>query len=520
MKSIWTSGAGTIGWLTLAACVQPPAAVEPKTPTTSSAAAPTDTKKESAPVAEATHGETPDAPFRSTLPPEDGELTLKAPKVETFSLKNGMKVMLVERHDLPVINVRVSIKGGHGDYPGISSGLGSSVAAMLEQGTSNRTALQISEEYEALGAQHGVFVGYDAAGGSVKVLSKHIEPALFILNDVLQHPNFPDAEIERMRTRRLTSLLSERNSSEVAANNAVLGMLYGRGHPYGLPQSGRVDEVKKMTRDDMTRAYSMIFNPKNATIVVVGDTTRAGVSAKLERTLGTWRPSKGAITSAMHAPAPPAASNGPRISWVDRPGAPQSQVEVVDIGVPEGGPDRIAISVMNTIFGGSFGHLAMNLRETHAYTYGVRSRFDRRHGAGPMVISSAVASASTAPAIQEIFREVVRMREQDVKTDELANAKEFVKQSIFSNFDTADGVSSALSNLTVYDRPLDDYATLAKRIDAVTTEDVRRVASKYLRPESLRVVVVGDRGKLEAGVVQALRIGPSEARDVYGDVAK
>jgi predicted Zn-dependent peptidase len=460
--------------------------------------------------------ETPDAPFRQTPPPEDGPLVFAPPKIESFRLKNGIRVLLVERHDLPLTSVGVTMRAGAGDFPNIGPGVASFTASMLEQGTTSRDAIQISDQYEEIGARHGVSAGVDSTSASVAVLTRHLDRGLAILSDVLQHPSFPEAEIDRLRARRLGGLTAEKHSPEAIVGNATTAAVYGRAHPYGHTLLGRPDEVKKITRDDLTRAYASLFSPKNASIIVAGDATRASITPLLERAFGSWKAAPGA--AAPHA-VPPAPAGGPRLVWVDRPGSAQSQVRVVvDVALPEGSPDRMPVAVMNAVLGGGLtARLSMNLREAHGYTYGAYSGVSHRRGPGMFSASSGVQSQSTAPAIKEIFHEIGRMRDEEVKAAELADAKEQVRRGHQTPFETLGGVVAALSTIAVYERPLDDYATLPKKIDAVTAADVRRVATKYLRPDAIKVIVVGDRTKLDAAVLEPLKLGPPDLRDEYGD---
>lgn len=459
--------------------------------------------------------ETPDAPFREQMPKPDGSIAFTPPKIESFTLKSGLKVMFVERHDLPVVSVAVVEKGGAGDWrepPGVLAFVG----AMLEQGTKTRTALQLSDEFEEIGAKHGAWVGWDSGGAQVQVLSQNLDRALTLLADVVTNPIFPDAEIERLRARRLAAIQMEKNSPRTIAQNALGPALYGRGHAYGNSLTGREADVKKITKDALLRGYKQEFATHNATIVAAGDVTKSDLQAKLEAAFGAWRAPGGAAPAAAGAPA--AQAGAKRLVIVDRPNAPQSQVLVAETGIPMKAKDRDAVNVMNAILGGVFSsRINMNLREAHAYTYGAGSRFAMRHGAGPFSAGGAIFADKTSPAIGELFKEIGRITSSEVTTDELADAKEHIKLALPGRFETVGEVTDALEELAVYDLPLDEYATLSKRVDAVTAADVKKAAVAHLHPSTLRVVVVGDRKKLETGL-EELKLGAPELRDAFGDL--
>jgi predicted Zn-dependent peptidase len=457
--------------------------------------------------------ETPDAPFREKAPLPGPPVTFVPPKIESFTLNNGMRVLLVERHELPIVDVRLVVKIGAGDVAGEKPGVASFTGAMLEQGTKKRTALQISDDFEAIGAQHAAWVDWDSGNVTMKVLSSDLDKGLDIFADVVTNPTFPDAEIERLRARRLASLAQEKNSPGAMVQNALAAALYGRGHPYGNSLTGRVDDAKALKKADLLRFYRKAFVPQNAAIVVAGDVTRATLAPKLQARFGAW--SGGAPVRPAIPAVPP--SRGARVTLVDRPGAPQSQVILAEPGVPFSSKDRDALWVMNAILGGMFtSRVNLNLREKHAYTYGARTRFSMRHGPGPFTAGGAMVADKTRESVKELLSELERIRAEDVTPEELSDAKENLRLAMPGRFESVSDVTGALADLVVYDLPLDEYATRPARIAAVTAAEVRRVASTYLHPQSIHVIVVGDRKSVEPEL-EILRLGKAEVRDAYGD---
>lgn len=458
---------------------------------------------------------TPDAPFRQQAPAADGKVQFVAPKITEAKLKNGLRVLIVQRRDLPIVSARLVVSAGAGDniyaHPGLMSFLGS----MLEQGTKKRDALQLSDDFEAIGASHGSWIDWDSGGVSLRVLGDRLDAGLELLADVALNPTFPEAEIDRLRTRRIAQIQAEKSSPGSIASNNVAASVFGRAHPYGHSIAGEEADAKKLTRAQLVTAYERLFNPRNAAFVVAGDVTPETLLPKLEATFGGWknRPQ----TATRKAPATPAkVATDKRIVFVDRPGA-QSQIQLVRPGVPYAVKDRDAFIIANAILGGMFSsRVNMNLREKHAYTYGARSYFSMRHGAGPLVVGAAVKTDSTGPAVKEVLTELEGLRRDGPTEEELALAKESIRLAMPGRFESVSDVTGALSDLVVYDLPLDEYEKRPARIEAVTAADVQRVAKDFFDPNHMTVVVVGDKSTV-VPQLEALGLGGIEERDAYGN---
>jgi zinc protease len=457
---------------------------------------------------------TPDASFREQAPAPGPRIAFVPPSIQAFTLKNGIRVLLVERHDLPIVSVRIVVKAGAGDVPSEPPGLLSFLGAMLEQGTKKRSALQISDQFEAIGAIHGAWVDWDSGGASVKVTPDKIDAALDLLADVVVHPTFPDEEIERLKARRLASIQQEKNSPGTMGSNAAAASLYGRAHPYGHSLVGQEQDVAQVTRAELMKAHSALFASSRTQIVVAGDVTKDTLQKRLEPTLGAWRAAGGPVWLPRLPPLPKGEA---RVVWVDKPGAPQSVVRLAEVGVARSAPDRDAILVMNTILGGMFSsRINLNLREAHAYTYGASSSFQMRHGPGQFTAGGSIVADKTAPAIVELFKELRAMRESPVSDEELENAKQNIEAAMPGRFETVTEVTSALADLVVYDLPLDEYATRPARIEKITAGEVQKAARAHLHPDRVKVVVVGDRTSIGPSL-EALHLGAFEDRDAYGD---
>lgn len=479
---------------------------------------PTPMPSASAPPAPEPPRVTPDAPFRANAPAPAAAIQFVAPKVQEMTLKSGLRVLLVERHDLPIVSVRLVVTAGAGDVDGARPGALSFLGSMLEQGTKKRNALQVSDDYEAIGAQHNAWFDWDSGGVSIKVLADKLDAGLEIMSDVALHATLPDAEIERLRARRIAAIQAEKSSPGSAASNTLAASMFGRAHPYGHALHGGEEDAKKLQRAELARLYERIFQAQNAAIVVAGDVTKDALLPKLETAFGAWKKTGPALSH--KGPTKPAKiAAGKRIVLVDRVGA-QSQVNVARIGVPNGVKDREQLVVMNAILGGMFSsRINLNLREKNAYTYGARSYFTMRHGAGPFLVAGSIHAEKTVPAIKEIFTELEALRKDGPSEDELALAKESIRASMPGRFEGVSDVTNAISELVVYDLPLDDFEKRLVRYEAVTAADVKRAAADWLDPKTMTVLVVGDKKKLSAEL-DTLALGAFEERDPWGNIVQ
>ncbi len=461
---------------------------------------------------------TSDAPFRERAPASGPQVAFVPPKIEETKLKNGIRVLLVERHDLPVVSVRIVLKNGASDVAGVRSEVITFMGAMLEQGTKKKSALEISDDWEAIGATHGAFVSQDSGGAYAKVIAQEIDRALELLSDVVQNPSFSEAEIDRLKTRWIGSAQQQKSHPGALAQSALVASLFGPQHPYGVSPILKEEQIKRITRAEIADAYARMFTAGNTAICVAGDVTRDALLPKLESAFGAWRGHSPARTKIL-APVRSKA-DAPRIVLVDRPRAQQTQVLLAEVGVPWSTPDRDAVTVMNAILGGMFSsRINLNLREKHAYTYGARSWFSMRHGAGPFGAGGAIFHEKTAAAIHELLAEVSAIRDKEVTDEELVGARESIKLAMPARFETVSAVTEALGDLVVYDMPLDEYEKRPARIDAVTAALVKRAAEAHLHPRQMRVIVVGDRKALGAAL-ETLHLGAAEVRDAYGDLVK
>lgn len=444
-------------------------------------------------------------PTLAPLPP------LRLPAVQVQTLPNGLQLAVVEMHKVPVVDVGLLVRAGAACDPQDMPGLATFTANMLDEGAGGRSALDIAEQVDYLGASLGTGAGLETATLWLHATKARLPEALDLLADVALRPAFADSEIVRQRELRKNALLQLRDQPTQIAPVAFNAIVYG-GHPYGHPTLGDDTSTAALDRERVVRFYETYYRPGNTRLLVAGDVTPAEARALIEARFGAW--AKGDV------PAPPVADPpvaAPRAFYlVDKPEAAQSVIRIGHVGVPRSTPDYYALRVMNTILGGSFtSRLNQNLRETHGYTYGAGSGFSMQRLAGPFSAGASVQSAKTDSALIEFFRELRRLRDEPVPAAELAKAKAYVTLGLPAEFETTRGAANQFADLLNNDLPLDTYNSFIPKVEAVTAADVQRVARRYIRPDEFAVVVVGDRAKIEAPI-QALREGPTEARDLWG----
>ena len=445
------------------------------------------------------------APDRSKPPVPGPPPPLKVPAIQRFELGNSIPVLFLETHRVPLVQVAVVLRPGAAADPKGKPGLANLTAEMLDRGAGGRTALQLSDEIDHLGAEIGAEAGWDESAVGLGVPSERLEPALAIFSDVVRKPTFPPEELERVRKEMLTSFLQWRDEPEAIARVAFARAIYGQ-HLYGRVSEGTEAYIRAASREDLVRFHGSAYAPGNAAIVAAGDVTPEKLKALLEASFGSWSPSSGTGEKPPAVPAP-AQVKGRSIWIVDVPGAAQSEIRIGRVGAARSTPDYFPLLVANTILGGSFtSRLNQNLREAHGYAYGAGSGFDFRLSAGPFYAAAAVQTDKTAPALAEFFKELEGMR-RPVTEDELTRARNYLALRYPRGFETTGQLAGRLEAKVIYGLPDDYFATYTDRIAKVTAADVGRVAAQYMDPSSAAIVVVGDRRKIEAGI-RALNAGP------------
>ena len=457
----------------------------------------------------------PDEPWRRTAPQPGPLSQMSLPVPSTIKLSNGLTVLLVEEHKLPVVSAHLVVLTGSDANPVKKPGLASFTAAMLTEGTNRRSALEIADDAAQIGASIGSISTTDFSSASIRLLKQNVEPGLDLLSDIGLNPKFDPAEIERIRKQRQTDILQIKDQPVRLAFGALLKQVYGPDHPYGYREIGTAESNAAITGEDMLNFWKRGYVPGNSALVLAGDLTGEEARSLAEKYFGSW---KGGAS--RHAPPPVETKTSKMIYIVDKPAAPQSYVVAGGLAVPRSSPDYVPIEVMNKALGGLFSsRINMNLREEHGYTYGAFSLFFYRRGPGIFGAGGAIRTDATAPAVGEILKELERIHTAPLTADELKLAKDAFSLSLAGLFETSERTAGTIGTLFTYELPLDYYGQLPEKINAVNSADVQRVATEYIHPDSSIVIAVGDRAKIEPEL-KKLSIGPIETVDYDGNPVK
>jgi zinc protease len=456
-----------------------------------------------------------DAPWREHPPTPGPVHALSLPEPDIFKLSDGLTVYYHYRPGLPVVAANLVFNTGSGANPVDKPGLASFTANMLQQGTQARNAIQIADEAALLGTGLSSHASMDASSVGGSSLTKNFPGVLDLISDVILHPTFPPDEVERQRASRLAAFADERSDPDTIIARTAVSALFGPKSPYGYDNAGTEPSVKAMTREDMMNFWKTHYVPSNAALVVSGNIPVEDLKSLAESKFAAW---KGGESAAPTAGA--LESTKAKIVIVDRPGAQQTQVRLLQMGVDRSTPDYAALEVMNSELGGLFSsRINLNLREEHGYTYGAQSFFVYRRSLGYFGAGGGIRTDATGPAVAEIMKELHRMIDTPMKPEELSLAKDSQSRSLPGIFETNSGEAGALSEIFVYNLARDYFSTLPDRLNAVTSEDAEAVAKKYLHPDQLILVCVGDRAKIEPQLVK-LDLGAIEFRDADGNVVK
>jgi zinc protease len=444
-------------------------------------------------------------PDRSKPPAIGPAPSLKLPAIQKQKLANGLNVWIVEHHEVPLAQINLIVRSGSAADPIGKFGVGSLAAAMLDEGAGSRSALDLADALEFLGANLSTTSSFDYSAVRMSVPVSKLAEALPLMGDVALRPAFPAAELDRLRKERLTSLLQARDNPGALIQIAFPRLVYGPTHRYGTSANGLPPAIESLTVADLQAFYRAHYRPDNATLLVVGDVTPAALLPQLEKTFGSWK-AEGMAPLVAEVPNAPQLKSR-QIYIVDKPEAAQSQIRIGWIGVPRSTPDYAALQVLNTILGGSFtSRLNDNLRERNGYSYGASSIFDARLSAGPFFATAGVQSDKTADALKEFFNELNGMLEP-IPAEELNKARNYVALGFPGEFETTGDLARKLEELVVYNLPDDTFTNFVAAVSKVTAADLQKLAARYIQPDKMAVVVVGDRKTIEAPIRQ-LNLAP------------
>jgi zinc protease len=425
--------------------------------------------------------------FRASAPAPSEPRPYRFPEVIREELPNGLRLLMAPARGAGLITVRAVVHAGADHDPSDRPGLAVFTGEMLEEGAAGKTSMQIAELVASLGAALFCGADWDASLVSIDALSRHLEPAVGLLADLLRRPEFPPHELERMRSERLTAIRQQKDDPAVVAGQLFNRFIFGSA-PYGNPSVGTEESVNAFEHGDVEGFYARHYAPNNTSVIVTGDFDPPRARALVTAAFNSWERKPRAV----HEPPKAQAADSAKIFLIDRPSSVQSEVRVGHVGVARSSGDYFPLVVMNAILGGVFtSRLNLNLRERHGFTYGIRSAFAFRKFAGPFVVSTAVRNEVTPSAIREILAELRAIREGELTPEEIAVSKNYLEGVFPATVESAHDLASRVQEMELYALPNDYFDSYRERILAVDAAAIRRVAQKYLDPERVSIVVVG-----------------------------
>jgi len=430
-------------------------------------------------------------------------------ELQQLRLDNGMAVLAIQHDDLPQISTRLVLPYGTVEDPRERAGTALLTARALTEGTRERSAGEVAEWLDFLGARFSLEVTYDASVLSLHFLSRVFDQALDFMAEVATDPAFAPGEVERLRDERLVEIARGRDEPRVIASLRSNEAMFG-DHPYGMRTGGVEETVREIDSGALRSCHGQYYRPGEATLVIVGDVPPYDdLKRRLTEAFGGW---------AGDAVPPRSLSNPDPIEsrrlWAVQRAGPQSEIRIGVLGIARNDTDYAAALVMNSILGGLFSsRINMNLREEKGWTYGASSTLDARKRRGPLSISTAVDAEVTVAAVREILGEMKRMKTNPATSEELELAKNALTLSLPRLFETPSQVSRRVKQQVVYNLPANYWETFADQVRATREADVQRVANRLLSTETASVVVVGP---VDRFLSELEELGTVEARDASG----
>ncbi|HUP90245.1 MAG TPA: pitrilysin family protein, partial [Longimicrobiales bacterium] len=426
----------------------------------------------------------------------------RLPEIElhSFALGNRMPVHVIERRDLPIVDVDIVFQPGAVVDHGATAGRVDMMCELLDEGTRSRTAFEIAEQIDHLGAYLDVHATHDAITISCHVQSAHLEKALAVVSDVLLDPLFEAAEFKRKKDEHIRALRQDRDEADIVASKALAAGVFGAEHPYGSPLGGTVATLENLGVDEVRAVYDSNMTARNGFVVAVGDIRGAELAAVLERGIGSLKGGSELIAPVM----PPAPENRRRVILVDKPGAAQAELRVGHVAPDRGTADYFPMVVLNAILGGSFtSRLNTILREQMGVTYGASSRFRLRKHGGIFSAGAAVFTEAAARSAQVVVEEMTRVIDSGVKADEMQRAQNYIALGLPRSFETTQELGAHIREQIVHSLPPDYWAHYVDRVLSVTAVDVAEVAARRLLPEECTIVVAADANEVSDALEKA-----------------
>jgi zinc protease len=427
--------------------------------------------------------------FNRTIPPEpNGEINFKLPKIDKFTLENGLEVISVKKKKLPILHLTLISNAGSKFDPNEKKGLSYLLTSLLDEGAGNLDAMQIADKIESLGSVLSLFSDQDSIFFSLLTLSENQEASLDIFSGIITSPHLTENDFLREKKKMLAKIIQSRDNPAYLAASIFENLVFGSENPYGLPEIGFERTVEKIENEDIRLFYNTLITPENSKLIVVGNFEKDEITDLLNEKFKNWHSYKPFIFE------PPVVTAVPtQFYLVDKKDSPQSEVVLGHISKGRHTPDFFAKALMNAVLGGQFSsRINLNLREDKGYTYGATSSFSYNPHYGYFSAGCAVDSANTGNAITELIKELNGIREQ-IHDKELRFAKSSFTRKYPSLFETYGQIAKNLTNMVIYDLPDDYYDTYINKIKKVELEEVEAAARNNIFPDKLFVLAVGDK---------------------------
>jgi zinc protease len=406
-------------------------------------------------------------------------------RIET--LPNGLQVIAVLHHEQPAVSMRLLVRAGSAADPKAKTGLAHLTAALLDQGTATQSATEFNDAIDFIGGAVNTGAGSDLSYANMVVMKDSFDNSLRMLSDMVRHPSFADAEIARQRQQLLSSLQVSFDDPDFIANAVFDRLVYGF-HPYGMPQSGTPETLASITRADLVAFHQKYFVPNNAILAIVGDVTAEEAFASVRRVFGDWERREVPAAPPVEPPIPTR-----RVVIVNKPDAVQTEVRVGHIGIPRNHPDYMAVNLAIRILGGEGSNrLHQVLRTARGLTYGAQADFDTYKESGDFQAETNTRTAATGEVLRLIVDEFWRLQRDRVSERELSDAKAYLTGSFPLTIETPNAIAMQILNVVFFGLPIEQLQTFRDRVNAVSVDDVQRVARLYLKPDRLSVVLVGN----------------------------
>ncbi|MFH1335107.1 MAG: pitrilysin family protein [Candidatus Zixiibacteriota bacterium] len=424
---------------------------------------------------------------------------IKLPPIKKTMLDNGLKVIVIEQHELPLVAFRLILKSGTACDPSGKAGLADLTAGLLRKGTKTRSATQVAEEIDFIGGSLDAGADRDATFASSRVLAKYFDTGLGLLSDIMLNPTFQEEEIDRLKKQTLASIKQQKDDPGNVAGEKFREFVFG-DNSYGLPTEGTEESITTLTRDDIVNFHKKYYVPSNAVLAVVGDVKNADVIKKVKAKFSSWSGTPITLPTLIEPPA----IKGYQILLVDKPDLTQTYIELGHLGIDRKNPDIFAVRVMNYILGGGgfASRLMDEVRAKRGLTYGIYSSYDYLKWRGAFNVSTFTQNDSTTAAITAIIDQLKKIRSEGVTDKELADTKSFYTGYFPLQFETPEQIATQILVVELYDLGEDYITNYTKYINAVTQADIQRVAQKYIDPDNLKMVVVSRADQVKLSLEQ------------------